>query len=132
MNLLMTKLSRHNNLSVLIICHELYPKGKNSILFREQLTSVHLHSIASQQKVKRYVYGFLADNEERRHFDELFNEHVLRVNDNLKGNRRGSIFVRFTPAPYQGTKCANRIGRFLTFNKRDFSVIHQVPLHSSR
>ena len=52
MNLLMTKLSHHNNLSVLIVCHELYPKGKNSILFREQLTSVHLHSIMNQQKVK--------------------------------------------------------------------------------
>ena len=87
MNLLMTKLSQHNNLSVLIICHELYPKGKNSILFREQLTSVHLHSIANQEKVKRYMYGFLADNKERRHFDELFNKHILRVNDNLKGNR---------------------------------------------
>ena len=87
MNLLMTKLSHHNNFSVLIICHELYLKGKNSILFREQLTSIHLHSIANQQKVKRYVYGFLADKEERRHFDELFNEHVLRVNNNLKGNK---------------------------------------------
>ena len=52
MNLLMTKLSHHNNLSVLIVCHELYPKAKNSILFREQLTGVHLHSIVNQQKVK--------------------------------------------------------------------------------
>ena len=52
MNLLMTKLSHHNNLSVLVVCHELYPKGKNSILFREQLTGVRLHSIANQQKVK--------------------------------------------------------------------------------
>ena len=87
MNLLMTKLSQHNNLSVLIVCHELYPKGKNSVLFREQLTGVHLHSIVNQQKVKQYMYGFLADNEERRHFDKLFNEHVLRVNNNLEGNR---------------------------------------------
>ena len=28
MKLLMTKLSHHNNISVLIVCHELYPKGK--------------------------------------------------------------------------------------------------------
>ena len=28
MQLLMTKLSHHNNISVLIVCHELYPKGK--------------------------------------------------------------------------------------------------------
>ena len=33
MNLLMTKLSHHNNVSVLIVCHECYPKGKNSVLF---------------------------------------------------------------------------------------------------
>ena len=52
MNLLMPKLSHHNTLSVLIVCPELYLKGKNSILFREQLTGVHLHSIVNQQKVK--------------------------------------------------------------------------------
>ena len=33
MNLIMTKLSHHNNLSILKVCHELCPKGKNSILF---------------------------------------------------------------------------------------------------
>ena len=32
MKLLMTKLSHHNNISMLIVCHELYPKGKNAIL----------------------------------------------------------------------------------------------------
>ena len=32
MNLLMTKLSHHNNISVLIVCYELYPKGPNSVL----------------------------------------------------------------------------------------------------
>ena len=36
MNLITMKLSHHNNLSVLIVCHELYPKGKSSMLFREQ------------------------------------------------------------------------------------------------
>ena len=42
MSLLMTKLSHHNNVSVLIVCHELYPKGKNSVLLQEQLTGVHI------------------------------------------------------------------------------------------
>ena len=37
------------------------------------------------------------DNAEKQQFDNLFNEHVLRVNDNLNGNRRGSVFIRFTP-----------------------------------
>ena len=88
MNLITTKLSHHNNLSVLIVCHQLYPKGKSSMLFREQLTSVHLHTIANQQRIQRYVYGFLPNNIEKRQFDKLFNEHVLQVNDNgLNGNR---------------------------------------------
>ena len=39
MNLLMTKLSHHNNISVLIVCHELYPKGKIPCCFEE----IHLH-----------------------------------------------------------------------------------------
>ena len=50
MSLLMTKLSHHNNVSVLIVCHELYPKGKNSILLREQLTGVHIHSLTNVKK----------------------------------------------------------------------------------
>ena len=50
-NLITTKLSHHNNLSVLLVCHELYPKGNSSMLFREQLTSVHLHAIANQQRI---------------------------------------------------------------------------------
>ena len=98
MNLITMKLSHHNNLSVLIVCHKLYPKGKSSMLFREQLTGVHLHTIANQQRIQRYVYCFLTDDIEKRQFDKLFNEHVLRVSDNgLNGNRRGSVFIRFTP-----------------------------------
>ena len=61
-NLITTKLSHHNNMSVLIVCHELYPKGKNSMLFREQLTGIHLHAIANQQKTHCYVYSFLSDD----------------------------------------------------------------------
>ena len=55
MNLITTKLSHHNNLSVLIVCHELYPKGKSSVLFREQLTGVHLHAIANQQRIRSLI-----------------------------------------------------------------------------
>ena len=62
---------------------------------------VHLHSIANQQKVKCYVYGLLSDDNEKKHFDQLFNEHILKVNDSLKGNHHGSIFIRFTPSLYQ-------------------------------
>ena len=102
MNLIMTKLSHHNNLSVLIVCHELYPKGKSSVLFREQLTGVHLHAIANQQRIHRYVYSFLMDNAEKQQFDNLFNEHVLHVNDSLNGNRQGSVFIRFTPGLCMG------------------------------
>ena len=130
MNLLTTKLSHHNNTSVLIVCHELYPKGKNSVLFRDQLTGVHLHAIANQQKIRHYVYGFLLDDAEKRQFDYLFDEHVLRVNDSFKGNRRGSIFIRFTPGI--GKDCfgvCRRIGRFLTFNECDFSVVHETFDH---
>ena len=129
MNLITTKLSHHNNLSVLIVCHELYPKGKSSVLFREQLTSVHLHAIANQQRIRRYVYGFLTDDIEKRQFDKLFNEHVLRVNDNgLNGNRRGSVFIHFMPGlctDHEGS--LRRVGRFLTFNDCGYSVVHETP-----
>ena len=89
MNLITTKLSHHNNLSILIVCHELYPKGKNSVLFRDQLSGVHLHAIANQQRIRRYIYGFLSDDVEKHQFDK----HVLRINDSVNGNRRGSIFI---------------------------------------
>ena len=90
-NLITTYLSHHNNTSILIVCHKLYPKEKNSVLFRDQLTGVHLHAIANQQRICHYIYGFLSDNAGKRQFDRLLNEHVLRVNDSYKGNRRGSI-----------------------------------------
>ena len=76
MNLITTKLSHHNNLSVLIVCHELYPKGKSSVLFREQLTGVHLHAIANQQRIRRYVYSFLTDDAEKWQVDNLFNNEL--------------------------------------------------------
>ena len=59
MNLLMTELSHHNNSSVLLVCHKLYPKGTNSVLLRERLTGIHLHAVANTQKVKNYVCNYL-------------------------------------------------------------------------
>ena len=56
MNLLTTKLSHHNNMSILIVCHELYPKGKNSVLFHDQLTGVYLYAIANQQRIHHYIH----------------------------------------------------------------------------
>ena len=97
-NLITTKLSHHSDTSILIVCHELYPKGKNSMLFRDQLMGVHLHAIANQQRICHYIYGFLSDDVEKCQFDHhLFNEHVLCISDSLKGNRRGNIFICFTP-----------------------------------
>ena len=114
-------------MSVLIVHHELYPKGKNSLLFRDQLTGVHLHVIANQQKICHYVYGFLTDDAEKRQFDYLFNEHVLHINGSLKGNRQGSIFIRFTSGMCQDQSGPRRrIGRFLTFNEHDFSMVHET------
>ena len=130
MNLIITKLSHHNKLSVLIVCHELYPKGKSSVLFREQLTGVHLHAIANQQRIRRYVYNFYTNDIEKRQFDKLFNEHVLRVNDSLNGNRQGSVFIRFTPGLCTDHKGSlRRVGRFLTINECGYSVVHKTPAH---
>ena len=79
MNLITAKLIHLNNTSILIVCHELYPKGKTSVLFRDQLTGVHLHTIANQQRIRHYIYGLLSDDAEKHQFDHLFNEHVLRI-----------------------------------------------------
>ena len=49
-----------------------------------------------------------------------------KVNDSLKGNHHGSIFIRFTPSLYQEST-GRRVGRFLTFNEHDFSVVHKTP-----
>ena len=99
------------------------------MLFREQLTSVHLHAIANQQRIRRYVYVFLTDDIEKRQFDKLFNEHVLRVNNNsLNGNRRGSVFIRFMPGLCTNhERSLRRVGRFKTFNKCGYSVVHETP-----
>ena len=130
MNLLTTKLSHHNNVSILIVCHELYRKGKNSVLLCDQLTGVHLHAITNQQRIRHYIYGFLSDDAKKCQFHHLFNEHVLRVNNSLKGNRRGSIFICFTPGLCTDHFGTHRgIGRFLTFNECDFSIMHETFDH---
>ena len=65
MDLLMTKLSHHNDVSVLIVCHELYPKGPNSVLMREQLTGVHIHSVANSQNPRNFIKNYLSDDDEK-------------------------------------------------------------------
>ena len=63
MNLLMTKLSHHNNTSVLLVCHELYRIWHSMVLLREQLTGIHLHAVANAQKAKNYICNYLADKD---------------------------------------------------------------------
>ena len=76
MQLLMTKLSHHNNISVLIVCHELYPKGKNAVLLRDQLTGVHIHSLANVKKIVSFIRNYLNDKKEEDQYVRLFEEHV--------------------------------------------------------
>ena len=124
MQLLMTKLSHHNNISVLIVCHELYPKGKNAVLLRDQLTGVHIHSLANVKKIVSFIRNYLNDKKEEEQYVRLFEEHVSRVSVD-KCNRRGSIIVKFNvPSLKQGA-----IGRFITFNDRDHAVVHENHHH---
>ena len=76
MQLLMTKLSHHNNISVLIVCHELYPKGKNAILLRDQLMGVHIHLLANVKKIVSFIRNYLNDKKEEDQYVSLFEEHV--------------------------------------------------------
>ena len=124
MNLLMTKLSHHINISVLIVRHELYPKGPNSVLLRDQLTGIHLHSVANAQKAKNNFCNYLTDDDEKARFNQLFKEHVLDVVDGVKGKCRGSIFVKFSPSVDNETGL--KAGQFLTFSERDHSVVHEL------
>ena len=137
MKLLTTKLSHHNNISVLIVCHELYPKGKNAILLREQLTGVHIHSLTNMRKIVSFVRNYLNDKGEEDQYIRLFEEHVSQVSPTVdKLNRRGSIIVKFNvPSIKQqqqeeSTKKSRApIGRFITFNDRDHAVIHENYYH---
>ena len=96
MKLLMMKLSHHNNISVLIVCHELYPKGKNAVLLREQLTGVHIHSLTNVRKIVLFIRNYLNDKGEEDQYVRLFEEHVSRVNPTVdKFNICGSNIVKF-------------------------------------
>ena len=132
MSLLMTKLSHHNNVSVLIVCHKLYPKGKNSVLLREQLTGVHIHSLTNVKKIIGFVQNYLNDKKEEEQYKRLFKEHVSRVNPSVdKGNRCGSIIVKFNVPSLQqqhysiGEKRRPPVGRFITFNDQDHAIVHE-------
>ena len=112
MQLLMTRMSHHNNLSVLIVCHELYPKGKNSVLLREQLTGVHLHSLTNVKRAIGFVRNYLNDKDEEEQFKDLFSEYVSRVNPvTSKTDRRGSIIVKFNVPSTQSDEKRKAIGR---------------------
>ena len=131
MKLLMTKLSHHNNISVLIVCHELYPKGKNAVLLREQLMGVHIHSLTNVRKIVSFIRNYLNDEEEEQYV-RLFEEHVSQVSPTVdKCNRRGSIIVKFNvPSLKQQQesplgKGRVPVGRFITFNDRDHAVVHE-------
>ena len=125
MQLLMTKLSHHNNISVLIVCHELYPKGKNAVLLRNQLTGVHIHSLANVKKIVSFIRNYFNDKKEKDQYVRLFEEHVSQVSVD-KCNRCSSIMVKFNmPSFKQQLKKGRPIGRFITFNDRDHAVIHE-------
>ena len=126
MQLLMTRMSHHNNLSVLIVCHELYPKGRNSVLLREQLTGVHLHSLTNSKKAISFVRNYLNDKGEEDQFKDLFSEYVGRVNPIAsKTDRRGSIIVKFNVPSVQSDRGRKAIGRFITFNDKDHAIVHE-------
>ena len=124
MQLLMTKLSHHNNISVLIVCHELYPKGKNAVLLRDQLTGVHIHSLANAKKIMSFIRNYLNDKKEEDQYVRLFEEHVSRVSVD-KCNRRGSIIVKFNVPSLKQQQHKKAVGRFITFNDRDHAVVHK-------
>ena len=126
MQLLMTRMSHHNNLSVLIVCHELYPKGKNSVLLREQLTGIHLHSLTNAKRAIGFVRNYLNDKGEEEQFKDLFSEYVSRVNPVAsKTDRRGSIIVKFNVPSTQSDGRHKVIGRFITFNDKNHAIVHE-------
>ena len=131
MQLLMTKLSHHNNISMLIVCHELYPKGKNAVLLRDQLMGVHIHSLANVKKIVSFIRNYLNDDKkEEDQYVRLFEEHISRVSVD-KCNRRGSIIVKFNVLSFKQQLKKGRVpvGRFITFNDRDHAVVHENHHH---
>ena len=56
--------------------------------------------------------------------NQLFKEHILDVVNGVKGQCRGSIFIKFSSNVDNETSLM--AGRFLTFNERDHSVVHEL------
>ena len=54
-----------------------------------------------------------------------FKEHVLDVGNSIKGRRRGSTFIKFSPTVSEEGS-GLRAGQFLTLNERDHLVIHEL------
>ena len=96
MKLLMTKLSNHNNISVLIVCHELYPKGPNSVLLRGQLNGIYLHIVVDNRKACNYIHNYLVDKDEKEHFHNLYKQYAVNVKYTTERKGRQGILVKFT------------------------------------
>ena len=94
------------------------------MLLRDQLTGIHLHSVANAQKAKIYVCNYLTDNDEKAQYNQLFKEHILDVVNGVKGKCRGSIFVQLSSSVENETGL--KAGRFLTFSERDHLVVHEL------
>ena len=86
---------------------------------------MHLNSVANTQKAKNYVCNCLTDDDEKCQYNQLFKEHVLDIGDSIKGRRHSGIFIKFS-SPTVSEDSRLRAGRFLTFNERDHSVIHEL------
>ena len=86
---------------------------------------MHLHSGANSQKARNYVCSCLTNDDEKHQYSQLFKEHMLDAGDSIKGRRCGSIFIKFSPTVSE-EESGLRAGQFLTFNKRDHLVIHEL------
>ena len=110
MNLLMTKLSHHNNLSVLIICHELYPKGKNSISQElcggpRTVKKPHKHNREVQESVIRYHGPYVDASGERFYLTRKWH-----CNDSKKNNWNGcNVNYSFDEDEMNGTQLIKKL-----------------------
>ena len=85
---------------------------------------MHLHSVANAHKARNYMCNYLTDEDEKAQHNKLFKKHLLNVGDSVNVKRRGSIFIKFSSQGGEGGGI--RADRFLTFNERDHSVIHEL------
>ena len=63
------------------------------------------------------------DSQEKCHFDSLHKEQVLDINDTAKREGRGSMVVNVL---LNITENSINVGKFITLNHKDYSVIHKV------